>query len=674
MKVIFSSAARLLSRINYPLKFTLLGALGALPVMMLSAVLFSNIQSDIDTMSREQQGLRLISELRHLLEYLPQHRGMVHAYLKGSGEFKPRIKVHRADINATFDRLALLDRELGAMLQLERHLPALHQEWQVLEGQSFDMQPEEAFRAHTGLIEQLIGLITHVADTSRLNNDRFPDSRYLVDMLVSSLPRLIEPLGQARGQGAGIAGSGSSDTRSDFELTVKLSRIQSAMAPVEHGLQVVERENPALGENVRQQVVALNRKLDRFVSSLQDQVIGRRVISLSSSDLFALGTAAISSSFELFDFVLPGLQRLVEQRIQEIESQRWLAIALIVAVFLLVIWLAGGMVHLVLGSVHRLQETTAQIAAGDLTARLDIGTRDEMLEIETSLNRMTGTFQDLTRQVKEASGLLVRSSKTMAQISGETNQGVNQQLDQVTQIATAITQMAATVNDVAKNASHTAEVTQVASGEVESGKQVVAESTNSIGALAADVRQGAQVIEQLAEDSNRIGTVMGVIQGIAEQTNLLALNAAIEAARAGDQGRGFAVVAGEVRSLAGKTQGSTREIHAIIESFQSGTRKAVEVMQSSQARASRSVQQSESANHSFDSISSRIGEIAQMSTQIATAGEEQSAVTEEINRNILLIKQVVEETARGSAEMNRNAAEVSRMAQQLSQLTAGSRV
>ncbi len=210
MRAIFIPAARLLSRVNYPTKFAILVLLCALPIVVLSTIVFNNIQSELEGMSQEQRGLRYIAELRSLLEQLPQHRGMTNGYLKGATDFKPRIEQRRVDINKTFAQIATLDSELEAYLMLEGRLQKLQASWKTLESKAFDMEAKEAFAQHTQLIAQLISLMTHVADTSRLNNDRYPDSRYMVDMLVSSIPNLVEPMGQARGQGAGVAGAGKS--------------------------------------------------------------------------------------------------------------------------------------------------------------------------------------------------------------------------------------------------------------------------------------------------------------------------------------------------------------------------------------------------------------------------------------------------------------------------------
>lgn len=671
---LFSPASYLLSRIKYSTKFAILALLSALPIVVLSIIVLNNIEDDVNNMLHERQGISYIISLRGLLEYLPQHRGMTNGYLNGATEFKPKIMRRRAEIKRQFAEVIALEAVLSEELNAGDRLADLHSQWSLLEKKSFEMNAQDAFSEHTNLIADLIALMTHVADTSRLNNDRYPDSRYLIDTLVARVPLLVEPLGQARGQGSGVAGGGKSTPESDFALTVNISRIFEAIAPVDHGLEVILRENPALGRELQIAIKEVHKKLGGFVETLRTQIIGKNEIAILPSDLFQQGTETIKASFSLFDTGMPLLEDLIDERLENFRMQRTLAITVVVIVALIVSWLVGGLISLVLNSIRKLQVSTENIAAGDLTTRLHIETKDEMLMIEQSVNSMAESFQSLTRKVQGSSQELAVSAKLMESITGRTSSGVTQQFEQITHIATAITEMSATANEIARNAARSAEAANEATSEVDSGNKIVAHSVATIQALAKEIEHGSKAIIRVEQDSNQIGTVLDVIQSIADQTNLLALNAAIEAARAGEQGRGFAVVADEVRTLAARTRQSTQEIQEMIEHLQTGTGEAVAVMQSSQIHATRSVKEAGKASIALDTIASTINAIADMSFQIATAGEEQTAVTDEINRSILSIQQIAEDSAEDSATMADTAIQVSQLAEQLSDLTAQSKV
>lgn len=233
------------------------------------------------------------------------------------------------------------------------------------------------------------------------------------------------------------------------------------------------------------------------------------------------------------------------------------------------------------------------------------------------------------------------------------------------QVASAINEMAATVQEVSNNASSAAEAAKNADQEAENGKNVVNNAIRSIGALANEIEQAADTLQRLDGDIGNIGEIVNVIRGITEQTNLLALNAAIEAARAGEHGRGFAVVADEVRTLAARTQSSTIEIEEMVERLQMGAKESVSVMENSRNRAQETVESAAEAGAALDKITSMITTIDQMNSQIAEAASQQTSVADEINQSIVNISQVAEQTANGVQESVTSTQALSAVATQL---------
>ncbi|HEX4882096.1 MAG TPA: methyl-accepting chemotaxis protein [Porticoccaceae bacterium] len=225
---------------------------------------------------------------------------------------------------------------------------------------------------------------------------------------------------------------------------------------------------------------------------------------------------------------------------------------------------------------------------------------------------------------------------------------MSRQNDETSQVAAAMNEMAATVQEVARNAAQAAEAATAADDRVRAGSDIVADAGTQMRALATEVTRVADVVGELESDSERIGSIMEMIREITEQTNLLALNAAIEAARAGEHGRGFAVVADEVRTLAGRTRQSTTEIQAMVERLQQGTREAVKAMDASRERTNTALARVDDAVTTFGAIADVVSSINGMNLQIASASEEQSAVAEEINRNISTISSMATEIAAGT--------------------------
>ncbi len=304
----------------------------------------------------------------------------------------------------------------------------------------------------------------------------------------------------------------------------------------------------------------------------------------------------------------------------------------------------------------------------DLTCDIPISSTYEFGHIAKMLNSMLNKFRDSMTKVSSSTTMLSNASQEMSLITKETSTGIEQQFNEIDQVATAINEMTATVQEVANNASQAATAAEAADEQAHHGRRVVESTINSIDTLAQQNKRIAEVITSLNTKSESIGAVMDVIKGIAEQTNLLALNAAIEAARAGEQGRGFAVVADEVRSLASRTQESAGEIENMISELQSEMKHAVTEMDNSKEHTQSSVDNAASAGEALTTIAQSIQEITEMNAAIASAADEQSAVTDEINQNIEKIRDISEGTTKGSERTTASSVELNQLANELQQL------
>jgi len=340
-------------------------------------------------------------------------------------------------------------------------------------------------------------------------------------------------------------------------------------------------------------------------------------------------------------------------------------IALIVGA--VIAWLVAQAITRPLCSVVDAMNEIAE-GEGDLTRTIESQGDNEIGNLVNAFNQFVKKIQQL---VSEVGTEIERMSTTVGNVSGivdQTREGSLQQRQQTEQVATAITEMTATVQEVAANASQAADSAQQADNNAQQGQSVVQNTVGSINALATEIETGANVIHELEKDTEAIGSVLDVIRGIAEQTNLLALNAAIEAARAGEQGRGFAVVADEVRTLASKTQESTTEIQEMIDSLQTQARAAVAAITQGQEKTTVSVSNASDAGNALHAIADSVATISSMNFQIASAAEEQSSVSEEINHNVVNISQVAEQNAAAAENLAQASQELDQLAGSLRNL------
>ena len=385
---------------------------------------------------------------------------------------------------------------------------------------------------------------------------------------------------------------------------------------------------------------------ERYNQSFTALVNAMRQMGLSETEG---ATGEMRAAIHSTETSLKQLEQLEQQTTKAISdsvsSTQQLALAIFVLVLTTVLILVALTSRSILRPVMEVCQAIGLIRANnDFRMRVAVAGNDEMTTLAVDFNAMLGDFQDLIKTVNQALEMLDTATNELARSTADTSRGMQQQQSETDMVATAVTEMGATINEIAGNTEMTASKAEATNQNAQSGRAEVQQTVQRINALSDRLQEATNVVAELEKDSKTIGSVLDVIRGIAEQTNLLALNAAIEAARAGEQGRGFAVVADEVRNLAMRTQESTRQIETIVHGLQGRTSDIVQVIQGCRQEGSDSAQQANVAMQLLTEITQDVTNIMDMTTQIAAAIEEQSHVAAEVNKNVVKIRDLSDET------------------------------
>ncbi|MFQ2081607.1 methyl-accepting chemotaxis protein [Aeromonas veronii] len=631
MKWIFNPAIRLGNQLSFKYKFLLWSCLMLLPLAYSMTNLLGRLQDDNAQANSELAGVVNLAPVPAIEQALLTHRNLVtqHAYEQNPvGEDKVKAAAQAVD-----DSL----RTFADTRQENPAFDALKQGWTALQSEGSKLEVDQSNLRHDKLLTEVRHLYKHITASSSLIQDPALGTYYMVILANERLPQLRDLLTQVRDRAATIADFGLFQAEGYSGLRFRLDLISATLQELEADLTLLYQMEPAYRAELGQQTDALIQLVRQGVETMENKMMKDQLVQLSTKEVQALGDKMDEAITALAGQVRQRLEADLHQRLAANQRHFWWVTAPLTVSLLLYLYLMIGAYLSLRDTVGRVRDIAARVNAQDLSQHIEIVGQDELAAISRDYNVTLETLRTLMLRVRENGVTVVESATEIEARTCRSQEVIADQQGETHQVATAIKELAATSQDMAGNALQAARMTQEAQNVVGQGEDVVERTIKAIDHINREVLRTADTIGQLEQQCSQIGGVISVIRGIAEQTNLLALNAAIEAARAGEQGRGFAVVADEVRSLANRTQGATVEIQQMIEQLQSGARASVTAMSAASHEAQEGVGLAQEAKQAFGAITEKVDRMVDTNAIIASAIEQQGAVVNEIERNVVRI-------------------------------------
>ncbi|AKT33491.1 methyl-accepting chemotaxis protein [Pseudomonas syringae pv. actinidiae] len=636
---ILSPGIYLTNRLRFPAKFAVLAIIVVIPLIVLGLRVFNSLNSSIDTVAQERVGREYLHVVTPILRLSMLQRAATNRLLAGDASAAQDLVNNRGQLETAFNSLADMDARQGRTLETENRVQRLRDGARsLMDSVKPGLAQDEFFAQWNEQLAQTLNFIYYVSATSGMVLDEDYASLFMIDLSTIRMPREINVAGQIRGITAGLStGQGLNvPMRGSLESLLKIEL--QFRAELEQSIRLLKRRAPELAARIGDPIATSTSTMDSFRNDLSTYVKGTEFSVQQGQALSARGNVVVAGLYKAQDEIQTALQGELDARYDALLRQREVVIAMCVVMGLLLLYAFCSIYRALRVAIDSLLGVTRRLADGDLSARAQVVSQDEIADIGNGLNAMAEAFASSISHMDRTSYELSDVAARLGTSIGLAKQSMNAQQAETEQVATAINEMTASVADVAQNTEGAAMAADAANTASRDGLRIMGQTHSTIQALAEEVEISAQKVQALAVHSQSIGGVIQVISTIADQTNLLALNAAIEAARAGEQGRGFAVVADEVRTLASRTQASTQEIRSIIEQLQSATHAAVQQMQAGQHKAQACISAASEASGSLSSISQGVERIVEMNTQIASAAVQQHAVSEDINRNVMEIR------------------------------------
>ncbi len=643
MNALLAPARALMSRLRFAPKMALV--MGILLAMLIGGLVVQTVGffEAVRSTDQERVGVDYLRALFRTMASVQQHRGLSSSVLNGDNSLAPRAEAKAAEVSAGFESLRALNDANPDQLGQREQIGRMREQWTAIRQQMKGSSGAENFARHFALIEHFLHDFRIVADGSGLSFEADSSIFTLVDAF-SSLPGMAEDLARLRGRATSMSAAKDASPEAAIQLGALLQLSKSEVTAVERMVERLSKYAPLHAEAVGADVKSLRSAFNVSAQVLEKSVISRQ-FDLAPAEVFASTSGPVEASMRLATTVLDNLDASLVEHRSDLVAEELVIAGSMLAGLLISIYLALGLYVSLKDDIRRTIDGGQRLAAGDLTARVEISSQDEFGDIALSFNRMADSLAALIGRVKTAASDVSQVTYALASGTQQISEASTHQSQSASAMAATIEELSVSINSVSDSAADMRQHAEASRDEADHGRRAidaVSVELNEVGNVVGEISAAAGAF---VESTRAIGDMTRQVKDIAEQTNLLALNAAIEAARAGEQGRGFAVVADEVRKLAEKSASSALQIEEVTRTLDARAGGVESVVQ-------RGVLAIEASRDQLAQVVEALGRAAQAAAStsngisgIAESVSEQTTASHEVARKVEQIAQMTEENS-----------------------------
>lgn len=671
IKRIFNPAIRILNRLSYRQKFSLIAALILLPMALTMFFLMQALNNDINVARHQQDGLKYNRALKNFVMEVPKHGVIAQNYLTGNKGLANDLDQETDKINLAVKEIDRLDNLYGKDLATSSQWQDVKKQWEDLASNVKNLTPAESYKMHSQLAAETIKLGVKVGNNSELVLASKLDRYYLATQVVRELPSLIQKNSQLRNMGISLALKGSATTEEKIALISVYSDINSLLNLIENDMHYMYQENPKLKTSIEPAWNKCKPQIEQFLAVSRDVAFNPEAARGNLQSYYEQAAAVSSAASEMYNVETQAIEKEVNKYLTQLLVGRQFALLWFLLTLILLAYIFVGFWLSVYEAVNALHRAGDEMTGGDLTVRVDLHTRDELQVVGNTFNEIGERIGGMVAANKQAAEKVAELSAGLSESANQTSLATEQVAVTIGEVAAGATNQAQNANVILNMIANSQAQVKLGQSEAQStfeqsrnstlaadkGQKAVGDAVYRLTTMAEGAKETARAVENLGNRANEIGSIITTITEISDQINLLALNAAIEAARAGENGRGFSVVAEEVRKLAEETRLSAGQIAEVITATQAETKTAVQMTEASLSAVQEQVELLKRVGDSLSAIVHEVKATETNAEQMQVLFKEITAGTDQVSTSIQEISRVIEASAAASEQVAASAEE-----------------